>query len=34
MEKDYEEKHMLKFGYIMDKDKKDLKFLEAFEPNK
>lgn len=25
---------MLKFGYIMDKDKKDLKFLEAFEPNK
>lgn len=33
-EKDYEEKHMLKFGYIMDKDNLDLKFLEAFEPTK
>ena len=25
---------MLKFGYIMDKEKMDLKFLEAFEPSK
>ena len=25
---------MLKFGYIMDKEKMDLKFLEAFEPTK